>query len=292
MLARAVWRRARTVAELAAADVRLRRVRRQVARMDCTSDTAVVVHVHYPETWPTIAARLALLPAGLDLYVTLTDAAYARRAEILALTPDARLLRTPNVGRDVLPFIRVAAGLREAGYRSVLKLHGKRSVHADDGAEFLDACLHELVPTTDDAEECRRLVSSREIAVIGPESRLYPLAIHVWLNVDDIRWFFARWRPDRLHRLTKPSELSFFAGTMFWADLDAIASCLEVPTRRFEVESSQIDGTMAHALERLLVVVPEVDGRSIGVCGIDGPRRVEYTDHRWPAWALRRPEWE
>lgn len=260
--------------------------------MTRNSDTAVVVHLHYPEVWSEVADRLALLPSDLDLYVTVTTPAWSAREEILATTPHARLLRTPNLGRDVLPFIRVATGLRRAGYSAVLKLHGKRSVHADDGAEFLASCLDELIADQNRAAECRRLVSSGDVALVGPESRLYPLAIHVWWNIDDLRWFLRRWRPMHVHDLDSPTELSFFAGTMFWANLDALTDCLSVPTSRFAVENSQIDGTMAHALERLFCVVPEVDGRAIAVSGANGLRRVDYTDYHWPEWALRKREWE
>lgn len=291
-LARATARRARHGTVLALADLRLRGVVRQVAHAARAADTAVVVHLHYPEVWPTIAQRLALLPSDHDLYVTVTAPAWEARAAIVGLTPHARLVRVPNLGRDVLPFIRVAAGLRRAGYSSALKLHGKRSVHADDGAEFLDACLHELIPHLEGAAECQRLVTAGEVALVGPESRLYPLAIHVWWNIEDLRWFLTRWRTRAAHRLDSPTELSFFAGSMFWVHLEAIADCLKVPTRRFAVENAQIDGTMAHALERLFGVIPEIDGRIIAVSGPDGPRRVRYQDFTWPDWALRKPDWE
>ena len=292
VLARSTAGRIRDGVRLARADLRLRRTVRDVAGATPSSDTAAVVHLHYPEVWPALADRLELLGDDVDVYVTMTDAAWAERGAVLARCPRARVIRTPNVGRDVLPFIRVAAGLRRAGYTAVLKLHGKRSVHADDGAEFLDACLTELLPSPAGAAECRRLVASGEVAVVGPESRLYPLAIHVWWNIDDLRWFFRRARPDAVGRLDSPSELSFFAGTMFWARLDAIADCLDVPTRRFAVENAQVDGTMAHALERLFGIVPEVDGEAIGVSGPAGQRRVAHDEFRWPEWALRKPEWE
>lgn len=291
-LARSAAARVRDGVRLTRADVRLRNVVREVAGTTPSSDTAAVVHLHYPEVWPAVADRLDLLADDVDVFVTMTDAAWAERDVVVARCPRAHVIRTPNVGRDVLPFIRVAAGLRRAGYSAVLKLHGKRSVHADDGAEFLDACLTELLPSRNGAAECRRLVTSGELALVGPESRLYPLAIHVWWNIDDLLWFFRRSRPDAVLRLESPSELSFFAGTMFWARLDAITDCLDVPTRRFGVENAQIDGTMAHALERLFGIVPQVDGAAIGVTGPAGRRRVAYDDFQWPEWALRRPEWE
>ncbi len=275
-----------------AADRRLRRTTRDVSRSPRLSDTAVVVHLHYPDVWPTLVERLSLLPQDLDLFVTVSDPAWGSRHDILRAAPHARLYRTPNLGRDVLPFIRVASGLRSAGYSAVLKLHGKRSVHADDGAEFLDACLKELIPSIEGATRCRELVVDGRAAMVGPASRYYPLAIHVWLNRADLHWFLSRRQPPGAAALEEPSHFGFFAGTMFWANLDRIAECLDVPTRKFEPELGQLDGTMAHALERLFAVVPQLDGYQVWASDDGGCTPLANDSYSWPAWALRRPEME
>lgn len=277
---------------LVRADLALRVVERRVGRLTRTSDLAVVVHVFYTEVWPDIAHRLRLLGDDADLYVTLSRASRDFADAVLADFPAAHVEVVPNVGRDVLPFITVARSLRRLGYISVLKLHTKRSVHADDGAEFLEACLDELLPSAEGALRCRELVSGRGAAIVGPRSRYYPLAIHVWLNRADLTWFLDRDGDTATAVLNQPSHFGFFAGTMFWANLDMIAKCLDVPVRKFEVERGQIDGTMAHALERLFAVVPQIGGGGIWASDADGCRRLAYDEYVWPAWALRRPEME
>jgi lipopolysaccharide biosynthesis protein len=118
------------------------------------------------------------------------------------------------------------------------------------------------------------------------------LSIHIWLNLGDLTRVLRRVRPGEASRLARPSELGFFAGTMFWARLPAIRDCLDVPTRWFQLESGQIDGTMAHALERLFCVVPELDGRAVFASDADRLVELDYTDYAWPSWALRRTELE
>ena len=291
-LGRLALGRVTTRLSLVKAGIELGSVERRVCRATRSSDLAVVVHVYYSEVWAEIAHRLRLLGDDVDLYVTLAGVVRDFEVTVLADFPAAHVMVVPNVGRDVLPFITVARGLRRSGYTSVLKLHTKRSVHADDGAEFLAACLDDLVPSAEVAHQCRELVTSGGAALVGPQSRYYPLAIHVWLNHGDLDWFLARRGHTPSAALQHPSRFGFFAGTMFWANLDRVAECLDVPVRKFQVERAQIDGTMAHALERLFAVVPELDGQEIWASGADGCQRLSYDDHTWPAWALRRPEME
>ena len=228
-LGRLALGRVTTRLSLVKAGIELGSVERRVCRATRSSDLAVVVHVYYSEVWAEIAHRLRLLGDDVDLYVTLAGVVRDFEVTVLADFPAAHVMVVPNVGRDVLPFITVARGLRRSGYTSVLKLHTKRSVHADDGAEFLAACLDDLVPSAEVAHQCRELVTSGGAALVGPQSRYYPLAIHVWLNHGDLDWFLARRGHTPSAALQHPSRFGFFAGTMFWANLDRVAECLDVP---------------------------------------------------------------
>ena len=49
-------------------------------RTGCAGRVLVIVHVFYPELWPPIAERIALIPAPVDLVVTLVEG----RSEVLA----------------------------------------------------------------------------------------------------------------------------------------------------------------------------------------------------------------
>ena len=60
-------------------------------------------------------------------------------------------------------------------------------------------------------------------------------------------------------------DLKFPAGTMFWARKSAIEKIFELglTAEEFMDEAGQIDGTTAHALERLLGIVPKKSGYGV-----------------------------
>lgn len=54
--------------------------------------------------------------------------------------------------------------------------------------------------------------------------------------------------------LSTPSKYPFFGGTMFWCRLDFLSPLLksDITPADFNTERSQVDGTTAHAIERIL----------------------------------------
>lgn len=276
----------------AMADRAYRRVQQAVATRERTSDLVVVVHVHYPEVWPRIREQLELLTVPHDLVVSVSSGQSSDLETIARDVPRETVVSVPNLGRDVLPFIRLGSVLDRMGYVGVLKLHSKRSVHAEDGAEFLDDCLSSLLPSEQAAQDIWEVIASGQAAMVGPSGRYYPALVHVWHNIADLRAQLRAWRRVGNLQLADLRPFGFFAGTMFWARFDAIRDCFDVGTRRFQVERGQIDGTMAHALERLFCVLPEIDGQPIYSSTPPGVQLQPHADARWPDWAVRRSGWE
>ena len=57
-------------------------------------------------------------------------------------------------------------------------------------------------------------------------------------------------------------------GNMFWARVDAILPFFtNIQMSDFPQEKGQIDGTIAHAIERLWVYVAEYNGYTFSYCG-------------------------
>ena len=63
-------------------------------------------------------------------------------------------------------------------------------------------------------------------------------------------------------RLSADSLLDFPTGTMFWAKTEALRPLFDLGLtyQDFEAEEGQIDGTLAHAIERCLLLVAELRG--------------------------------
>lgn len=228
---------------------------------------AVVVHVHYSESWGYLrdaieGVRATGLP--IDVVVTISTRDRALRARVGNDIPDARVVLVPNRGRDVLPFIKVAGVLAEHGYGAVIKIHSKQSVHFSSGRDWLLAMLHSLLPDEATVRNTIQRLSAPDTGVVGPLPAYCPLELYWEQNssrVCDLIDGLVGFESSEQVRLA-PANHGFFAGTMFWARLDAIQPLLQFRSREFEIESGQLDATFAHALERMFTLLPALTGRT------------------------------
>lgn len=225
---------------------------------------AVCLHLFYPEMWPAIRSALEAIPEPWDLYVSVPDFACTHMlAQVAKEHPAVRFLTGPNRGRDVLPFLR----LLEMGvfdrYDAVCKLHSKRSPHMKDGERWLAKIMDSLVGSVANVSDLlERLRITPEIGLIGPRELLidsnHPL--HRGRNERSLADLAARAKlPKNL------LECPFFAGTMFWFRPPALTGLRGLALRGddFPIEMAQTDGTMAHALERLIAPLVEQAGYRI-----------------------------
>ncbi|GAA2168234.1 rhamnan synthesis F family protein [Humibacillus xanthopallidus] len=263
------WAYRRTFTQSLARDIDQRR----------ESDNCVVVHLYHVHLWPEISSHIRRLPdSALDVFITTPPEHLAAARAAVGADFRARLISVPNRGRDVLPFIKTARILEMAGYSAVLKLHSKESVHHPDAAGWFGRLLDQLLPA-DEAltEEVLKTLAVKGTGVIGPQDSYYPSRHYLSRNRDLIAELVGElYGPSRgtsIMDVRLPS-LGYFAGTMFWARLDAISSVLSVAPQRFVGEGGQVDATMAHALERLFTFVPQIEGRSVYTMGQRGLRRV------------------
>lgn len=160
----------------------------------------------------------------------------------------AEIYPGPNRGRDLLPFLVVAQRLLHEGETLVLKLHTKRLPHRADG----DAWRRELLEGLASPEAWTAAVATfrdeADVGLLAPRHHVQPVG-HFWgANEQALVNLAARLG------LTIGSEAPFVSGSMFWARLPALRPLLDAPLRydEFEPEAGQIDGTLAHAVERLI----------------------------------------
>lgn len=226
------------------------------------TDIAVVVHVYYPEQWGLIKEKLELLrDVAWDLFVTLTVSERDFEAAIKHDFPDAHVVIVPNRGRDILPFMHLARRLERAGYTRLLKLHTKKSLHRRDGNKWLKELVSSLLPSKNMVGKVLQRLSE-EAAFIGPKGHYISLETYIGSNEAHMQALL-----NDIELADKPERLElqaygYFGGSMFWVNLQAIKPLLDLflMSEDFESERGQIDGTMAHAVERMLSVVAQLQG--------------------------------
>lgn len=251
---------------------------------------AIIVHLYYVDNWPLFLRKLRLLPDDkFDLYVTMPEQNTHFVETIHQDFPGARTVISPNRGRDVLPFIKVAELINHLGYRSILKFHSKKSTHWSGGQDWLEATLDAIIP--DDKESLDKILDiamNKEYGVLGPKEFYYPLTINYPANSRHLREVL----DDLYGKDTAEStlgdrrEYGFFGGTMLWMNVSAIEPLLRYNgTAYFEEEAGQVDGTFAHAIERLLTLVPEMDSKDIyETDGVSVVKR-SYKSKNIPDWS-------
>lgn len=255
-----------------------------------TADTAVTLHLYYPEMAEYFAQKLDRLD-GLkyDLFVTIPDKKLEMRASVEKVLPAARIATVPNGGRDVLPFIEVARQLQVMGYDKVLKLHSKKSPHRDDGDEWRDRIVESLLP--DDRNILRDLqkqLDKKDTAIVGPGGEYVSLLVNYSSTRHHVQKLVTALIDKKAGREIsgRADEYGFFAGTMFWARVDNLSSVFNVVhADSFEPEIGQVDSTMAHALERLFCLIPELENKKLYELSAHGVKPLDYHTTNIPEWS-------
>ncbi|MCI4677697.1 rhamnan synthesis F family protein [Rhodoblastus acidophilus] len=235
----------------------------------------IFVHAFYEQEIQRILPYLAHIGAPFRLFVS-TDTPEKKNfleAALRSYAPDVRIFE--NRGRDIAPkFVGFRDEQRACDL--VLHIHTKKSPHAEELARWLEFILDSLLGSPDVLRSIFGLFATYpHLGVIAP--RVHPSVVY------GVQWgknycktvYLARRMGVRLERSTR---LDFPAGSMFWARPAALAPLLDLDLAfsSFEPEHGQVDGTTAHALERLIFYAAERAGyRSLHVGTSDDAEAFE-----------------
>ena len=223
--------------------------------------TALHIHLHYPELADGILDALAANATRPDLFVSTTSADKVRDIERrFAGYRGAPVVvaACPNRGRDIGPMLTHFAD-RLQTYDVVGHFHGKRSLaltsvglSTDLGVQWHEFLLQTLLgakfPMVDII--LGRFAAERGLGLVFPEDP----NLTGWSLDRDLAIALA-------HRMDPgmdvPRSIDFPIGTMFWMRPAALKPLfdLKLGWDDYPQEPVPIDGTMLHALERLLPVI-------------------------------------
>nr|WP_090271354.1 glycoside hydrolase family 99-like domain-containing protein [Thalassovita taeanensis] len=224
---------------------------------------AVVAHVYYPDLWPEFAETFARLPIDFDLYVTLTyrgEESDALAAEIREQFPHAKVVPISNRGRDILPFLLlVNAGALE-GYEAVCKLHTKKSPHREDGDHWRQHLIGGILPEEGLPALLDTFLSDPEAAFWVADGQHFN-STEWWGSNFEVTRYLMR----RIEMEIGPDVLSFPAGSIYWMKplMVGLLKSLDLREESFEEEEAQVDGTLAHALERAMGFLAMAAGHEV-----------------------------
>jgi hypothetical protein len=229
-------------------------------------DVAVHVHAYYLELLGEIALFLANIPVPFTLYVTVADDEAAQRASAtLAPLHGVRKLNVEvveNRGRDIAPML-VTLGRRLSGHDVVLHIHTKRSPHNPDLAGWREYLLRALLGSPASVAAIMERFHADDCLGILYPAPYYPIQPFVRLGANAVHMAALLLRAgEPVSRLRSISPTHFPAGSMFWFRGGAIARlvAMRLEYRDFQPEAGQDDGTLAHAIERMLPFLAGLDG--------------------------------
>lgn len=225
---------------------------------------AIVLHVFYIEQFSSCLSAIANIPGKFDVYVS-TTVQFSDQVEAALMSLDGlmnlRLEIFPNIGRDIAPFF-VGFAPMLLDYDYVLKIHCKKSIHNSNLNNWLETSLYALAGSNSIVQHHWQLLADPMIGLTMP-----PLN---WIIAHAIARYscwgyggknFYRCSRERhrlgLEQIKLDQTFSFPAGSMFWCKPSMLQPFVDLGLSwtSFDREAGQIDGTLAHSLERLIGLV-------------------------------------
>lgn len=250
----------------------------------------VHLHLFYVDLLEEFATCLGNIPGRFHLFVSICDpdALDTVRTTLAQRLPRASIevAEVPNRGRDIASFVS-AFGDKLSQFDVVAHFHSKRSPHNFAKADWRRQLLTSLLGSPDLVHSIMHLFAdNKSLGMIFPEYHESLRGQISWGTNFKVCSMMAQ----QLGLQLSEDRLALFpAGSMFWARTDAIRPILEadVDMGFFPEEGSQIDGTPAHAIERLFGECVLQQGFKLQQ--IKTERDYRLTRYYTPNW-LFRPE--
>jgi lipopolysaccharide biosynthesis protein/SAM-dependent methyltransferase len=225
---------------------------------------SVAIHAHFffDEIFEELVGYLARMPFEYDLYVTTDTDEKKRTLERLLLNAKnvskLNVVLTPNIGRDIAPFLTIGSNL--AKYDYIGHFHTKKSSTVTWGDRWRHYLLDNLLGSPSAISSIFSMFErDSRLGIVYPPA--YPL-IEDYADFGGVKPRVKKILDDLACTQVLPDKPSFPVGNMFWARSDAIAQMLEYKWSldRFELEEGQVGGTLPHAIERMWDYVASSNG--------------------------------
>lgn len=240
-----------------------------------SSGGTVAVHLHlfYLDLAEEFIQYFNNIPFPFDLYISCDEKAdiksVCKKFSVLEMAQSVVVRKTENRGRDIAP-LYVLFRKEISQHKFFLHVHSKKSLFT--GSEQKEWRTGALKALCGSELHVRKLFgvlqSNRNVGLLFPETvNTMHWIGHSWLQ--NSHW--GKKLEKELGFSTNETLFNYPVGSFFWARTEAIQDVFnrEYAYEDFDKEEGQIDGTLAHALERAIAHVARNKGYSLAIIDND-----------------------
>lgn len=214
---------------------------------------AIILHLYYQDLWPEFKEKiLPILSETTHLYVSINDETeYTDDIRIIA----KEVYKVENRGMDFGPFILLYDKLRNMGYKYIVKLHGKKSLHSPGfGDYWRNTLVNSIIKSPEQFQHIINYMETDPSIYMASSSEFYhdidreplnhPNRIAALPFINKVRTF-----------VNSGEHGCFFAGSMFVTTTDYLEKFfkgvnLEILYEQFE--HGYLLDSFAHGMERVI----------------------------------------
>ena len=231
------------------------------------------LHLYNVEQAPMYVSELKNAPYNFDLLISVVDDKYKKVAEkyfnqnVLPMSRQIIVKAFPNRGRDVAPWLVGFRNELEA-YDVVCHVHTKKSGHFTWGNNWSEYLVDNLISPSAFKEIIKSFNRQNDLGVVFPP--IYKSIYKFWvknhyshMGINGLMGVCKQLlNKIKIDKNLDRNSVFFSVGNMFWYRREALTPLydLNLKYNDFPPEPIPVDGTIAHAVERLHSIVAEYKG--------------------------------
>ena len=236
---------------------------------------ALHIHVHYVEILDEILNALTVNTNKPDIFITYNKDSHK---EIILKTLNKykllanELIKTPNRGRDIGPLLTDLGRQLDITYDVHGHIHTKKSIHMEEesGKQWRNFLITNLIGSEDIAMMDHILDEfeiDERLGLVFPDD---PTCVGWTKNIEEAKSICKT-----LSISSIPENFNFPVGTMFWVKKGALTKLYELEWKwdDYPLEPLPNDGTILHAIERLVPIIVNKQGYNYKLTYVSGADR-------------------
>ena len=210
------------------------------------NDHAIIIHAFFQDIFELILEEISCIKDRFDIYISLNFNFNSDYIKTLTNRfSNATLFIFDNRGRDILPFLNIFNKIYPMKYKTILKLHTKKSLHNSNGIEWGKYLREHLIGNT--LEILNLFQTDLNMGIVVAKGNA--LTVNSSLKSNEKYYTLLS------HLLDIPfnDSCNFPAGSIFWFRTQALSQLAQgkINSNCFRLEKGLLDGAMEHAAERL-----------------------------------------